>query len=210
MTEYFYRLFTSLLLILILFLSYKYNQIFIAILFVVFFFTSIEFTQLISKIKKLIKYRILIIFSWICYLFFVFVHISNLEEIKILLFYFIIICISSDIGGFVFGKIFKGKKLTKISPKKTYAGFYGAFLISLLSMFMFFEYLNMSNFIVFILTISACLLSQLGDLFFSYIKRLAKVKDSGNILPGHGGLLDRVDGIIISVPINIFFYNLSI
>ena len=77
-------------------------------------------------------------------------------------------------------------------------------------MLILFKYLNYSFFIIFVLTISTCLLSQFGDLLFSYIKRLAKVKDTGNLLPGHGGILDRIDGMIISVPINIFFYNISI
>ena len=139
-------------------------------------------------------------------LFLLFIKIG---EFKNIIFYFIIICITTDIGGFISGKIFKGKKLTKISPKKTFSGFYGSFLLTFIIMFLLKDYLNLNSITIFILTFSVCLLSQLGDLLFSFLKRKAKVKDTGNLLPGHGGILDRVDGIIISVPINIFFYTLS-
>ena len=130
------------------------------------------------------------------------------DNFKLLILYIILICIVTDVGGFTFGKIFKGKKLTKISPKKTFAGFYGSFIFSFLTMFIFGDYLNLNYFILFIFTVSVCLLSQFGDLLFSYLKRKANVKDSGKLLPGHGGVLDRVDGMIISVPINIFLYTL--
>ena len=133
----------------------------------------------------------------------------NLLEIKNLIFYFILICISSDIGGLVFGKMFKGRKLTKISPNKTYSGLYGSFITSYLIMIIFYYITNLELLTLLVFTFSVSFLSQFGDLFFSYLKRKAKVKDTGKILPGHGGILDRVDGIIISVPINIFIYNIS-
>ena len=141
-------------------------------------------------------------------IFVIYLILFQFQQIKDVIFYFILVCISTDIGGFVFGKIFKGKKLTNISPKKTYAGFYGSFILSFLCMFMISGYLNINFIIIIIFTFSLCLLSQFGDLLFSYLKRKAKVKDTGKLLPGHGGILDRIDGIIISVPINIFFYTL--
>ena len=125
-------------------------------------------------------------------------------------FFVIIICISTDIGGYVFGKIFKGPKLTKISPNKTYSGFYGSFFLSFIFMMIFLDYLNINFLIISIFTFSVCLLSQLGDIFFSYLKRLAKIKNTGTLLPGHGGILDRIDGIIISVPINLLIYSISL
>ena len=126
----------------------------------------------------------------------------------------IIICIFTDIGGYIFGNIFKGPKLTKISPNKTYAGMLGGFLLSLVAALIFSEYQNIFSvidylselkrnmliYVLIIVFISA--ISQIGDLAISYIKRLAKVKNTGKLLPGHGGLLDRFDGIIFAVPIS--------
>ena len=129
------------------------------------------------------------------------------ENIGLLFFLFIIlICIFTDIGGYVFGKVFKGPKLTKISPNKTYSGVFGSFLISLSAGLFFLQYTNTdflgndsSKILPAILFIS--LISQLGDLIISYFKRKAKLKNTGNILPGHGGLLDRIDGMIFVIPI---------
>ena len=130
----------------------------------------------------------------------------------------ILISILTDIGGFIFGKIFKGPKLTKISPKKTYSGVIGSFILSVVGSLIFIEYfvglktyiylnylsfepygINLNLFILFFILISS-FISQSGDLIVSYFKRIAKIKDTGKILPGHGGLLDRIDGIIFTVP----------
>ena len=118
--------------------------------------------------------------------------------------YALSICICSDIGGYIIGKNIGGKKLTKISPNKTVSGSLGSFCFSMLPLLVFnnfdkFEYYlySIDNFL-FCLKVS--LVCQLGDLFVSYFKRKAKVKDTGRILPGHGGILDRIDGIIFAVP----------
>ena len=120
----------------------------------------------------------------------------------------IVICIFTDIGGYVFGKIFKGPKLTKISPQKTYSGVIGSFLLSLVAGLIFINYLsegminlNTNTLNVFLLILLISLISQLGDLIISYFKRKAKLKNTGKILPGHGGLLDRIDGMIFVFPI---------
>lgn len=118
----------------------------------------------------------------------------------------LLICISTDIGGYLFGKIFKGPKLTKFSPKKTYTGMIGSFLLPIFLLFIIsflsFVFNGLYNFnseiLIFTLLLSA--VSQLGDIFISYFKRLAKIKDTGNIIPGHGGLLDRIDGMIFAIP----------
>ena len=119
--------------------------------------------------------------------------------------FIILICILTDLGGYTFGKIFKGPKLTKISPNKTYSGIVGSFLFSIVLGILFLGYIDNNllekdpiKILLGILLIS--LISQLGDLIISYFKRKAKLKDTGNILPGHGGLLDRVDGMIFVVP----------
>lgn len=201
---------TSIILIILLYFTYIYNQLFYLLVLAIFILSLIEFYQLTLKIKKKKSERSLYLILAVIYLFSVmFLLKYNLLEIKNLIFYFILICISSDIGGLVFGKMFKGRKLTKISPNKTYSGLYGSFITSYLIMIIFYYITNLELLTLLVFTFSVSFLSQFGDLFFSYLKRKAKVKDTGKILPGHGGILDRVDGIIISVPINIFIYNIS-
>jgi phosphatidate cytidylyltransferase len=140
------------------------------------------------------------------YVFFIFGNLSfeiYSNEGSIFFLYLMCLCIFTDIGGYVFGKVIGGKKLSKISPNKTISGTIGSFLFSLLPLIFLlnFNYLDLEfniNNITFCLLIS--LISQLGDLFISYLKRKSKIKDTGKILPGHGGILDRVDGIIFAVP----------
>jgi len=129
----------------------------------------------------------------------------------------ILICVSSDIGGFIFGKIFKGPKLSKISPNKTYAGSIGSFILSIVFSLLYVFYfdlsinqnlnINFKQFVLIVITLSA--INQFGDLIISYFKRLKKIKNTGKILPGHGGLLDRIDGIIFTLPSS-YFFNLVI
>ena len=118
----------------------------------------------------------------------------------------------TDIGGLAAGKIFKGKKLTKISPKKTISGSIGSFVFSLFLIPFFFQflnwYVNTSLFNIVLITLSISFISQLGDLFISLIKRKANVKNTSDLLPGHGGILDRVDGIIFAIPLGNLLFNL--
>ena len=117
-------------------------------------------------------------------------------------FFVIIICISTDIGGYVFGKIFKGPKLTKISPNKTYAGMIGGYFLSLVCLIIIINLIDHQTPIqFFLITILISTVSQVGDIIISYFKRLSKIKNTGNIIPGHGGLLDRIDGMIFAFPI---------
>ena len=141
---------------------------------------------------------------------FVFCNISyelHNKEGPIFFLYIVSICFFTDIGGYIVGKVVGGKKLTKISPNKTISGTIGSFIFCLISLFLFINIsdldleLNFKN-ILFILIIS--LISQIGDLFISYLKRKAKIKDTGNLLPGHGGVLDRLDGIIFALPFSYF------
>ena len=127
----------------------------------------------------------------------------------------VIICVSTDIGGYTFGNIFKGPKLTKISPKKTYSGVIGSFLLSLIFTNLFLDFLsNVETFeftkemFLFILLVS--LVSQIGDIIISYFKRKSKIKDTGALIPGHGGILDRIDGMIFAFPFSyVFFLNFN-
>ena len=119
-------------------------------------------------------------------------------------FFILVVCIFTDLGGYVFGKTFKGPKLTQISPNKTYAGVIGSFLLSLIAGLVFIKYFWSTedfkiDFIILIILLIS-LISQIGDLIISYFKRKAKLKDTGKILPGHGGLLDRIDGLIFVLP----------
>ena len=122
-----------------------------------------------------------------------------------------IICISTDMGGYICGKLLKGPKLTKFSPNKTYAGVIGSFLFSIIITILFFEltsniydYKYTEETFIFVLAVS--LVSQIGDIIISYFKRLFKVKDTGNIIPGHGGILDRIDGMIFAYPFSYFIF----
>ena len=127
--------------------------------------------------------------------------------------FLIIVCIFTDIGGYLFGKIFKGPRLSKISPNKTYSGVFGSFFFSLISGIIYVKYLGKKSKIlldtdpifVILLILFISTISQIGDLIISYFKRKAKLKDTGRILPGHGGFLDRIDGIIFVMPITYLF-----
>ena len=148
------------------------------------------------------------------YIFFVFCNLSyeiHRSEGPIFFLYIISICFLTDIGGYVFGKLIGGKKLSKISPNKTISGTIGSFIFSIFPLIIFLNlgYLNLEfdlNNILLCLLVS--LISQLGDLFISFFKRKAKIKDTGKLLPGHGGVLDRVDGIIFAIPFSYFLLKL--
>ena len=128
----------------------------------------------------------------------------NFEGLKIILFILLLGCIASDIGGYIFGNLFKGVKLTKISPNKTISGSAGSLFLTIVTMtsliFLITKSVSLNLIALSILTSIYC---QLGDLFFSYLKRKAKIKDTGNFFPGHGGVLDRIDGILLAIPLGL-------
>ena len=213
-TELKKRILSSLFLIPItFFFIFQNNFFFIFFLSIIFLVSSYEWIKMNKK--DLIK------IVGIYYLFFAFSMAYFLRD-KFSLGIFIlilIICIFTDLGGYILGKIFKGPKLTKISPKKTYSGSLGGFVLSMISVIIYIKYTTIGKatyfnlliltnnnleidkmFFLFILFIS--LVSQIGDLIISYFKRLEKVKNTGKLLPGHGGLLDRIDGIIFAIPIS--------
>ena len=114
-----------------------------------------------------------------------------------------LICVFTDLGGYVFGKIFKGPKLTKISPNKTYAGMFGGFFLSIISINLFVNYTSLNLYFtnqLFIFVILVSAISQIGDILISFFKRKSKIKNTGKIIPGHGGLLDRIDGMLLAFP----------
>ena len=153
---------------------------------------------------KLKLYLILLISNFYLILLGILIYycLNSSVENKSNLLIVVLICISSDIGGYIFGNLFKGKRLTKISPNKTYSGAVGSFLLSLIIIQIYFSYYLSLKDLIFI-TLIISLISQIGDIFISFIKRKANFKDTGNILPGHGGLLDRFDGLIFAIPTGI-------
>tara|TARA_B110000027_G_scaffold6265_1_gene5726 strand:- start:537 stop:1115 length:579 start_codon:yes stop_codon:yes gene_type:complete len=185
-------------------------------LIIVAIISWIEFYALISKIikKNLIQDRFFRFFYKTVSLFYIsgLVYLilaieSEYSDLKIYLFYSILVAIMSDIGGLVFGKTFKGKKLTKISPNKTISGSIGSFIFSILLIPFFYQnQIDQNLFSIFLITTTISLTSQLGDLFISFLKRKAKVKDTSDLLPGHGGVLDRIDGIIFAIPLGIYLF----
>ena len=210
------RIITSFFLILLLILMYSYTFILIISLIIISIIVWVEFYALISKIffKNDFKERFLrIIFKGISLLYLSMtvslIIFYNNTDMGILIIYSLFVAIASDIGGIVIGKIFKGKKLTKISPKKTISGSIGSFAFSLLLAPFFINYIAIDSLVLLsLITIIISLVSQLGDLLISLLKRKAKVKDTSNILPGHGGFLDRIDGIIFAIPIGTAIFKL--
>jgi len=199
------RLITSLILLAILFLIYNFNFVLVYFLILLGVMSILEFCKLSKNIfsnqlRKFFINSIFIIFILIfCLMFFFF---SNIEGLKIILYILLLGCIASDIGGYVFGKIFKGPKLTKISPNKTYAGSLGSIIFTLIVVILLFYYsIQYLSYKVVIISLVTTIFCQLGDLIFSFLKRKAKIKDTGSILPGHGGVLDRLDGIFLGVPL---------
>ena len=190
-----------------IFLIIEGHILFILFLSLIFLVTSYEWIMM-NKNNDLLRLLGIIFLFFSLYSAF---EIRENENYKDFLF-IILICIFTDIGGFIFGKILKGPKLTKISPKKTYAGVFGGFLLPLIAGLVVYEYEYTEEipdsglyFLIIILFIS--LISQIGDLIISFFKRKAKIKNTGKILPGHGGLLDRIDGMIFVFP---FCYLITI
>ena len=212
------RLLTSIFLIFLLYISFNYSYILIISLILISLISWIEFKAMIAKIffKNNFKSRFLKITidgtSLIYLTMFsslVFYGISQ-DSFKLIILFLISICICSDIGGLLFGKIFKGKKLTKISPNKTISGSIGSFALPLFLIPIFYSLSQdkFNNFVdMIILVILVSFICQAGDLFISFLKRKAKVKDTGDLLPGHGGVLDRVDGMIFAIPSGMVIWN---
>ena len=197
------RILSSIILLpLSFFFIIKGSAFFILFLAILFVIACLEWFRMTKKIEYKIFGTLFLLFSFYTVYFF-----RDRDLLDFLL--ILIICVTTDIGGYIFGKIFKGPKLIKISPNKTYAGMIGSFLLSIFTSYLFaikYDYTFLQNqnlfedfyfiFLVFIIST----VSQIGDLTVSYFKRLSKIKNTGNIFPGHGGLLDRIDGMIFAFP----------
>ena len=216
--QYIKRIYTSVFLLTFLVLMYLYSYILIISLILIPLISWIEFYGLTSKIltKNSFKnrlFRFILKISSLSYLFFfsffIFYTMNKNNGAEIFVIYSLLVCINSDIGGFICGKIFKGKKLTKISPNKTISGTVGSFIFAFFLIPIFSKnFIELSLEVFILITFLISLVSQIGDLFISFLKRKAKVKNTSNILPGHGGILDRIDGIIFATPFGILLFNL--
>ena len=181
---------------------------FILFLSLVLLVTSFEWLKMTSNKDLLRALGLFFLF----FSFYTAIYLRQFIGLNFFLF-LIIVCIFTDIGGYLFGKIFKGPRLSAISPNKTYSGVFGSFIVSLISGMIYIKYLGQKSKIlldtdpifVILLILFISTISQIGDLIISYFKRKAKLKDTGRILPGHGGFLDRIDGIIFVMPITYLF-----
>ena len=210
------RTISSLFLMSIIFISALINDlILLSILFIVVIFSWIEWIKIIEKIRFKKIYRIIHIILFLIYLLIAFIICFNVFVIdKYFFLTILMICVFSDVGGYLFGKTFGGKKLTKISPNKTISGSIGSFILSYIGFFLMYLYFSDLLFVRFqiealvFIPFFISLICQLGDLFISYYKRRAKIKNTGNLIPGHGGLLDRIDGSIFALPIGFIIISL--
>ena len=204
------RILSTLILIPIaLFFIVKGSIFFNFFIIVLLLLTSYEWHFLSLKKTYYLPGFIFIVFS-----FYTFYFIGNQGDTgslfhRIYFFLILLTCVATDIGGYVFGKIFKGPKITKISPNKTYAGMIGGFVLSIISASLYFNNLSILSLSqskgemgaqIFFIVLSISFISQVGDLVISFFKRKSKIKNTGKIIPGHGGLLDRIDGMIFAFP----------
>jgi phosphatidate cytidylyltransferase len=198
------RVYTSLALLFLLYFILNFNFVLICCLLILGIISILEFFNLLKRIF-INKFYLLIgntIFTIYVFLFcLVFFFFLNIIQLKIIIISLLLGCIASDVGGFISGKIFKGVKLTKISPNKTFSGAIGSVIFSCATIsYVVFLFTKNFDYKIIIIGISTSIFCQIGDLFFSLLKRKAKIKDTGNFLPGHGGVLDRLDGIYFGLP----------
>ena len=180
--------------------------------FIIFFLAAIFFAGIFELFSVFKKKKSILFLSSILIFSLIFIYFLR-EHSELLLYFAIAVSVSTDIGGYVFGKIFKWKKLTKISPRKTISGVFGSYFLSIVCLFIFYQFNQLFldySFKLFLITIIFSTAAQAGDLTISYFKRLEKIKDTGKILPGHGGIFDRIDGLMFVIIVAFIFYNLEI
>ena len=211
------RILTSLIVLpLSIFFIFEGGYLLLSFLLLVFFIANYELFSVFKKKTTILFLDLILILA----LFAIYHLRDNSLSSFHLLVWFIILTICSDVGGYVFGKTFKWKKLTKISPKKTLSGVFGSFTVSLFSLFVtenVFQSMTDFNFEInwfepkfFFVAIILSLIAQTGDLIISYFKRLEKIKDTGKILPGHGGIFDRIDSLMFVIIFGFLLHNLNI
>ena len=209
------RILSSLILLpLSFFFIIKGSYLFNFFLFICFCLTIYEWHMMSKRKIYYLTGIIFLIFS-----FFLTYSLRNVSNEQSLLFFLFVItiCISTDVGGYIFGNLFKGPKLTKLSPNKTYSGMIGSYFLAIISSLLLIKNSNLitgKTFDVtlelFVMVILISTTSQIGDLIVSFFKRLSKIKDTGNLIPGHGGLLDRIDGLLFAMPVAYIIFYLNV
>jgi phosphatidate cytidylyltransferase len=187
------RFFISLLAFPIIYIL-LYQKIFSNILIVIVcLFCVYEWNKIFNKKNYIYLIGLLILFAFFLSL----IKIYNLQDYNLSFLWLILIAWLTDIGGYIFGKLFGGPKLIKISPNKTWAGAFGSLILSQFAFIIFFlDFDYKLNLNIFFFQIFLSIIGQVGDILMSYIKRINDKKDTSNFIPGHGGFLDRVDGLI--------------
>ena len=210
------RILTSLIIFPIsIFFIFMGGNYIVSFLYAILILGNFEVFSAFKRKTSIIFLDIILVISLLCIL-----HLRNdTSSSFVLLIWLIILTISSDIGGYIFGKIFKWKKLTKISPNKTVSGVLGSFIFSLASVFLLGFIIEFISDIdaeffqkprYFLLALIFSLAAQIGDITISYFKRLERIKDTGKILPGHGGIFDRIDGLMFVVIVGFIAYSLQL
>ena len=209
------RILSSLILIpLSFFFIIKGSYLFNFFLFICFCLTIYEWHMMSKRKIYYLSGIIFLIFS-----FFLTYSLRNVSNEQSLLFFLFVItiCISTDVGGYIFGNLFKGPKLTKLSPNKTYSGMIGSYFLAIISSLLLIKNSNLITgktydvtLELFVMVVLISTISQIGDLIVSFFKRLSKIKDTGNLIPGHGGLLDRIDGLLFAMPVAYIIFYLNV
>ena len=175
--EFNLRILTSISLIILLILMLKYSVVLISTLLLIFVVSWLEFNNILENIYKK-KTNIIFknLFKFLIFIYLLFFmkivvdeFLQNQPNISWNLIFVISICILSDVGGYIFGKTFKGKKLTKISPNKTYSGSIGSFMLSIIFCVIYSYSISFVDFkTIILLTILISFICQIGDLFISF------------------------------------------
>ena len=172
------------------------------LILIVFLFCIFEWVKIFKKKNAIFFLGLIVLFAFLLSL----LRIYNFEEFNLTFLWLIILTWLSDIGGYIFGKLFGGPKLTQISPNKTWAGAIGSIILSQFAFLIFFLNSNYKfNITIIFMQLFLSIIGQFGDILMSYIKRKNNKKDTSNFIPGHGGFLDRVDGLIWIIIFGNFF-----
>jgi phosphatidate cytidylyltransferase len=196
------RFVVSLLAFPLIYILLYQKLLFNLLILIVFLFCLYEWNKIFKKKKPIFFLGLLILLVFL----FSLIRIYNIEDFNLKFLWLILITWLTDIGGYIFGKLFGGPKLVKISPNKTWAGALGSLILSQLAFLIFFlDNSYKFNVAIIFIQIFLSIVGQIGDILMSYIKRKNNKKDTSNFIPGHGGFLDRVDGLIWIIIIgNIF------
>ena len=187
------RFIISLLAFPLIYILLYQKLIFNSLILIIFLFCLYEWVKIFKKKNIIFFLGLLILFIFLISL----IRIYNLEYINLKFLWLILIAWLTDIGCYIFGKLFGGPKLIKISPNKTWSGVFGSIILSQFAFFIFFLNANYQiNIYIIFSQLVLSVIGQIGDILMSYIKRKNKKKDTSNFIPGHGGFLDRVDGLI--------------